>query len=102
MDSMSAENTDIGVLGVVDKKIEDEPPEKMQIITPEPVNYRKPVWLLKMEGAIYFSISFLTPVAALLESDRDINTRSMAAAVIAGTVAGCIALKAFLSQSFHE
>lgn len=94
MDSMSAENTDTVVPEVAN--------EELRVIAPEPVNYRKPGWLLKMEGAIYFSISFLTPVAALLESDRDINVRSMTAAVIAGTVAGCIALKAFLSQSFHE
>lgn len=58
--------------------------------------------LVMLEGGLYFFIAALTPVIGLLESDRDLTSRSLTCAVLAGLIAGAVSLKAFLSQSRYQ
>jgi len=55
-----------------------------------------------LEGSIYFLVSGLSPLIALLEKEGDLDARSVTAAALAGIVAGAISIKAFLSHSHHE
>jgi hypothetical protein len=59
----------------------------------------KPFNIVVLEGSLYFIISALTPMVAVLESDKPLDSRSVTAMCLAGIVAGSIALKAFFSQS---
>jgi len=57
---------------------------------------------LIVQGALYVVIGALTPVMALLSSDRELDRRQMITTIIAGVVAGATALKAFLSTTFAQ
>ena len=57
---------------------------------------------LLIQGALYVIIGALTPVIAMLSSDRELDNRAMLTVVIAGIVAGATALKAFLSTTFAQ
>ncbi len=57
---------------------------------------------LLIQGALYTIIGALTPVMALLSSDRPLDKRQIITAVIAAIVAGATALKAFLSTTFAQ
>jgi hypothetical protein len=57
---------------------------------------------LLIQGALYTTIGALTPVMALLSSDRPLDRRQVITAVIAAIVAGATALKAFLSTTFAQ
>lgn len=57
---------------------------------------------LLIQGALYTIIGALTPVMALLSSDRPLDRRQVITAVIAAIVAGATALKAFLSTTFAQ
>ena len=59
----------------------------------------KPRNIVMLEGSLYFAISALTPIVTVLESDKQLDVRSVTAMCLAGVVAGSIALKAFFSQS---
>jgi carbon starvation protein CstA len=57
---------------------------------------------LLVQGFLYTLIAALTPVMALLSSDRPLDRRQTIAVVLAGVVAGATALKAFLSTTFAQ
>lgn len=57
---------------------------------------------LLVQGALYTIIGALTPVMALLSSDRTLDRRQTITVVIAAVVAGATALKAFLSTTFAQ
>ena len=57
---------------------------------------------LLIQGALYTLIGALTPVMALLSSDKELDQRTTITAIIAGLVAGATALKAFLSTTFAQ
>jgi hypothetical protein len=57
---------------------------------------------LLIQGSLYVIIGALTPVMALLSSDRPMDRRQTITAIIAGLVAGATALKAFLSTTFAQ
>jgi len=52
-----------------------------------------------LEGALYFTISALTPAATVLEGDKELDARHIVALILSSIVAGSVALKAFFSQS---
>lgn len=62
----------------------------------------RPRSVVVLEGGIYFLISALPPVSQLLLSDQIITSRSIAGTILVGFVGGCVALKAFFSQSFSK
>lgn len=70
----------------------NEPDEK-------PAFKTKPFNVVVLEGALYFTISALTPVVAVLDSDKVLDARHITAIALASLVAGCVSLKAFFSQS---
>ena len=57
---------------------------------------------LLVQGALYTIIGALTPVMALLSSDREMDQRQTIAVILAAIVAGATALKAFLSTTFAQ
>jgi len=52
-----------------------------------------------LEGVLYFIIGALTPAATILEGDKDLDARHIAALILSSIVAGSVTLKAFFSQS---
>ncbi len=59
----------------------------------------KPVYV---EGALYTIIAVATPIAALLSGNQPITGRTITAVSIGALIAGCTALKAFLSTSYSR
>jgi len=57
---------------------------------------------LLIQGALYTLIGALTPVMAMLSSDKPLDRRQIITATLAGVVAGATALKAFLSTTFAQ
>jgi len=57
---------------------------------------------LLIQGALYTIIGAITPVMALLSSDKPMDRRQTITAILAGLVAGATALKAFLSTTFAQ
>jgi len=57
---------------------------------------------LLIQGALYTLIGALTPVMALLSSEKPMDRRQTITAVLAGLVSGATALKAFLSTTFAQ
>jgi hypothetical protein len=57
---------------------------------------------LLVQGALYTIIGALTPVLALLSSDRELDQRQTIGVILAAVVAGATALKAFLSTTFAQ
>ena len=55
-----------------------------------------------LEGCLYFIIGALTPAATVLEGDKPLDGRHIAALVLSSIVAGSVTLKAFFSQSHNR
>lgn len=55
--------------------------------------------MVVLEASLYFFISALTPVIAILESTKELTARTISCTILSGLLAGAISLKAFLSQS---
>jgi len=54
------------------------------------------------EGLIFFFVSALNPIVALLEGEGDLTARGITAASLAGIVSGLVAVKAYFSHSHYE
>lgn len=54
------------------------------------------------EGALYFIIGALTPVVPILDSDRPLDARNIAAIALTGLLSGAVSLKAFFSNSISR
>ena len=68
--------------------------------SPEPIMVEaKSQRVVILEASLYFFIASLTPVISIMESDRELTTRSITCTILAGLLAGAVSLKAFLSQS---
>jgi hypothetical protein len=57
---------------------------------------------LYLEGALYTIIALAIPFSGMLESHDPISPRMIVAVSVASLIAGCNALKAFLSTSFSR
>ncbi len=57
---------------------------------------------LYLEGSLYTTIAFGTPLYELLAGDHPLTGRAIAAVAVASIVSGCNALKAFLSTSYSR